>query len=129
MKSIAISTGNSLIAHGTTSIAIGNSSRATGISSIAIGNSSFASWDNPIANLPRQRHVYIYAAAYYLTKRGLPIDILNIVAINHSCDIIYEEGTGCRIMFKELDIKTLNEIKKIIVEDLSKNLIDFSDIK
>ncbi len=56
------------------------------------------------------------------------IDILNIIAIAHGQDIIYEEGTGCRIILDELSDVCLNEIKKTLDEDLDKFKIDFSEL-
>ena len=56
------------------------------------------------------------------------IDILNNIAINYNLRILFEEGTGTRILFQHLDMKILNEIRDRIDEDLSEHLIDFNGI-
>ncbi len=56
------------------------------------------------------------------------VDILNHIAGWYGTNIIWENGEGCGILFAKLTDKTLNEIKKMIEDDLSKHLIDFRGI-
>lgn len=52
--------------------------------------------------------------------------ILNMIAING--DNIHEEGTGCRILYSDLDNKILSTIYSEIKTDISANLINFNEI-
>ncbi len=56
------------------------------------------------------------------------IDILNIIAIAHGQDIIYESNDGVRVMYNEISDVCLIEIKKMLDEDLDKFKIDFSEL-
>lgn len=53
------------------------------------------------------------------------IDILNIIAQQCGQGVIFEEGTGCRIMFDQLDDALLELIKKEMDNGLKKTLINF----
>lgn len=57
------------------------------------------------------------------------IDILNHIAGWKGQDILYFEGTGTRVLFDELDNKILEEIKKIIDDDLKHYKINFREIE
>ena len=68
---------------------------------------------------------------------GIPCrkDILNQIAITYGHNfpdfqnIIHESGTGCGILFSELNNKSLEKILKIINIDLDKHRLNFDEIK
>lgn len=53
--------------------------------------------------------------------------ILNIIAQNCGCDIIYEEGTGVRIRYSDMDEELLKIIKHRIIEGKKKTVLKLSD--
>ena len=60
--------------------------------------------------------------------KDLKIDVLNQIASKYGTEVLFESGNGISIMFDELQYNFLEDIKKMVDEDLSKHLIDFSDL-
>ena len=49
--------------------------------------------------------------------------ILNIIAENCGCDILYEENTGVRLRYSDLDDELLKTIKKRIIRGKKKTAL------
>lgn len=57
------------------------------------------------------------------------IKILNLIALRVGSDNIYEEGTGCRVMFKLMSNDFLVEINRYIIEMKKATYINLADDK